>query len=99
MSSAVGSVLEEIEGEVEYSADDKWDVEVQGPAGAPLEVTVRPTQKARLLLKAWLAENEVDADAAGDYVLMCKGAEVDPEGEIGQSGARPGASLTVAKRG
>ena len=34
-----------------YTAEDKWDVFVKGPLGADLEVTVRPTQKARLLLK------------------------------------------------
>jgi len=34
-----------------YTAEDKWDVFVKGPLGSDLEVTVRPTQKARLLLK------------------------------------------------
>lgn len=46
-----------------YSKDDKWSVTVQEVGNGPsMEVTIRPTQKAGILLKAWAQENEADPD-------------------------------------
>lgn len=60
-----------------YTDQDKWTVVISGPGGDPLEVTVKPTQKASVLLKAWKAEVESDTDFA-----LSSGA--DPATEIGK---------------
>ncbi|KAJ1470945.1 hypothetical protein T484DRAFT_1845870 [Baffinella frigidus] len=36
-----------------YSSEDKWDLRLASDPATSLEVTVRPTQKAKLLVKAW----------------------------------------------
>jgi hypothetical protein len=48
------------------------------------QVTVRPTQKVGLLLKAWLADNEVDAADAPSYSLVVGSRAVEADDEIGQ---------------
>ncbi len=72
----------------QYSDTDKWTVTVTGPVGVPMEVTVRPTQKAGLLLKAWMAENEVESG----YKLQ---GNVDKDMEIGQTGLANGGDIKV----
>lgn len=47
-------------------------------------MTVRPTQKAGLLLKAWLADNGIDAADAASYSLAVGGQPVPADNEIGQ---------------
>eukprot|EP00283_Hemiselmis_rufescens_P000749 CAMPEP_0173470350 /NCGR_PEP_ID=MMETSP1357-20121228/77834_1 /TAXON_ID=77926 /ORGANISM="Hemiselmis rufescens, Strain PCC563" /LENGTH=387 /DNA_ID=CAMNT_0014438623 /DNA_START=13 /DNA_END=1176 /DNA_ORIENTATION=+ len=72
-----------------YTDTDKWTLTVAGPAGEPVEVTVRPTQKAGLLLKAWKAENDVD----GEYVIE---GGVDSDVEIGKVGKDGGIVKVIA---
>lgn len=76
--------------------DDKWDLTVQGPEGEALEVTVRPTQKARLLLKAWLAEAAVSEAEALAYALDAQGQKLTGDEEIGQV-LKAGAAVRVVK--
>lgn len=45
----------------EYTDQDRWSIIISGPGGDPMEVTVKPTQKASVLLKAWKAETESEA--------------------------------------
>lgn len=45
---------------------------------------MRPTQKAGLLLKAWLAENGMDAAEAASFSLESNGRAIQPDDEIGQ---------------
>mmetsp|Transcript_42775 Transcript_42775/g.83679 ORF Transcript_42775/g.83679 Transcript_42775/m.83679 type:complete len:175 (-) Transcript_42775:23-547(-) len=84
----------------EYTAEDKWSVTVQEVGdGEPMEVTVRPTQKASLLLKAWCGDNGADP---ADCELVVRGntwktGTVDLSQEIGETGIVDG--FTVLVRG
>ena len=80
----VSSGIEEAMNDGAYTDQDKWDVTVTGSVGETLDVTVRPTQKARLLLKAWLADNEISESEAGAYSLEVNGVAVGGDEEIGQ---------------
>jgi hypothetical protein len=71
-----------------YTDTDKWTVTVTGPMGVPMEVTVRPNQKAGLLLKAWMAENEVESG----YKLQ---GSFDKDTEIGQTGLADGGNIKI----
>lgn len=95
---AVTKVTETIEEAIDdgsYSADDKWVVTLTGPTGQDLEVTVKPTQKARVLLKAWLAEQDIPASAASSYSLQGKDGGVGGEEEIGQVLRKNGVATVV----
>jgi len=83
----------------EYTDTDKWDVVVgHNSIGEALEVTVKPTQKCGLLLKAWAAENDLDQ---GDFRMeipegtsWTSGA-VNSESLIGDSGLLDGGYMQV----
>lgn len=82
-----------------YTKDDKWDVIMTG-AGEPLEVSVRPTSRVGLLLKAWASENGGDSV---DYQLEVKSGTswvagvANPESLIGDSGVLDGIEVTITK--
>ena len=118
-SAAMQNAMQEHDGT--YTAEDKWDVFVEGPSGMKLEVTVRPTQvscasilglfclctrslltltvrptqKARLLLKAWIADQEVPEGDAASYSLAVGNKAVTGDEEIGQVLSRGGVVSVV----
>jgi hypothetical protein len=77
-----------VEAPAKYTDTDKWSITVTGPIGQPMEVTIRPTQKAGLLLKAWMADNDVQKG----YALP---GGVDAEMEIGRMGVKDGGSVKI----
>jgi len=83
-----------------YTKDDKWDVIMTGASGEPLEVSVRPTSRVGLLLKAWASENGGDSV---DYQLEIKSGTswvagvANPESLIGDSGVLDGLEVTISK--
>mmetsp|Transcript_49941 Transcript_49941/g.124609 ORF Transcript_49941/g.124609 Transcript_49941/m.124609 type:complete len:175 (-) Transcript_49941:143-667(-) len=82
----------------EYTEEDRWSVTVaETGGGSPLEVTVRPTQKASLLLKAWCGDNDVDPN---DCEMVVRGntwktGVVDLSDKIGETGIVDGLTVTV----
>jgi len=71
-----------------------------GASGEPLEVSVRPTSRVGLLLKAWASENGGDSV---DYQLEIKSGTswvagvANPESLIGDSGVLDGLEVTISK--
>eukprot|EP00286_Rhodomonas_abbreviata_P023191 CAMPEP_0181299862 /NCGR_PEP_ID=MMETSP1101-20121128/6578_1 /TAXON_ID=46948 /ORGANISM="Rhodomonas abbreviata, Strain Caron Lab Isolate" /LENGTH=622 /DNA_ID=CAMNT_0023405051 /DNA_START=18 /DNA_END=1883 /DNA_ORIENTATION=+ len=90
-----------------YSMADKWTLNLQGPEDlAPIfEVVVRPSQKAALLMKAYLGQNDMPAEAAstlelyvGEEPKSWRTGLVDLEAEIGASGLLDGRTLMVRRK-
>jgi hypothetical protein len=83
-----------------YSKEEKWDVVLTGPGAEPLEVSVRPTSRVGLLLKAWAAENGGDSV---DYQLEVKSGTswvsgiANAESLIGDSGVIDGLEVVITK--
>jgi hypothetical protein len=79
-----------------YTSVDKWDLTLASDPQSSLEVTVRPTQKAGLLLKAWAAEFP-DKPAKGLRIPKgsWKPGAVDTESLIGESGILPDGVVIV----
>eukprot|EP00960_Hanusia_phi_P056601 763319-Hanusia_phi.AAC.2 len=92
--SSISDVVEDMmeSEEVTYSEKDKWDLVIYGGDGTSLEVTVKPTQKCKLLIKAWCTEageSEIDS-----FRAECKGKSVqchrkESHGPL-PAGGRPG---------
>ena len=85
----------------QYNTDDRWDVTLVSSQREPIEVTVRPSQPAKLLIKVWSKENGVDPnewDLVVPSGVSWTAGIVDPEGLIGESGILPGLSVRLVKR-
>ena len=84
----------------QYTKDDKWDVVLTGPGAEPLEVSVRPTSRVGLLLKAWASEYGGDSV---DYQLEVKSGSswtsgvANAESLIGDSGVVDGLQVVITK--
>jgi len=89
-----------------YRITDKWTISLVSPDGMgdedPLDLVVRPVQKARLLLKAWLQSNELDEDQMDEFGLEVpkepvtwKNGIVDLDEPIGESGAEDLSYISV----
>ena len=84
----------------QYTKDDKWDVVLTGPGAEPLEVSVRPTSRVGLLLKAWATEYGGDSV---DYQLEVKSGSswtsgvANAESLIGDSGVVDGLQVVITK--
>ncbi len=77
-------------------ADGKLDVTVgHASIGEAIAVTVKPTQKVGLLLKAWAGENQMEK---GDFRLVIRGVPVDPEALVGQCGLSNNEVISVKTR-
>eukprot|EP00287_Rhodomonas_sp_CCMP768_P003517 CAMPEP_0196732924 /NCGR_PEP_ID=MMETSP1091-20130531/12175_1 /TAXON_ID=302021 /ORGANISM="Rhodomonas sp., Strain CCMP768" /LENGTH=236 /DNA_ID=CAMNT_0042076259 /DNA_START=96 /DNA_END=806 /DNA_ORIENTATION=+ len=77
----------------ETASPAKWDLIVTAPNGSgmdDLEVTVRPTQKWGVLLKAFAGAAE-----GKTLAVVVDGKVVDAEAEIGSSGVMSGATVAV----
>ncbi|EKX38936.1 hypothetical protein GUITHDRAFT_143930 [Guillardia theta CCMP2712] len=96
--STISGAVEEImdSDEVEYSERDKWDLVIYGGDDTSLEVTVKPTQKCKLLVKAWC--NEVGVDDIGSYQAERKGKVLDLDSEIGAAGVKNGSKIRIVKK-
>ncbi len=76
------------------AASGKWDLKAKAPPGSGLddiEATLRPTQKWRVLLKAFAA----GAAEGKEMAVTVGGRVMDPEAEIGSSGLKSGATVEV----
>lgn len=85
----------------QYTADDRWDVSLVSAGRETIEITVRPTQPAKLLIKAWAKENGVNPDEWDIVVpagVSWTAGIVDPEGLIGESGILPAVTVRLVKR-
>eukprot|EP00288_Rhodomonas_lens_P017635 CAMPEP_0177702282 /NCGR_PEP_ID=MMETSP0484_2-20121128/7054_1 /TAXON_ID=354590 /ORGANISM="Rhodomonas lens, Strain RHODO" /LENGTH=318 /DNA_ID=CAMNT_0019213557 /DNA_START=90 /DNA_END=1046 /DNA_ORIENTATION=- len=86
--------LTEQEAAAQATAQQKWDLKVKAPSGSgleDLEVTVRPSQKWKVLLKAMGGGEEGGKKMA----ISVQGSVVDAEAEIGASGVGTGATVEV----
>jgi len=94
--SKVAETIEEAMDDGTYTSEDKWEVMVNGASGAVLQVTIRPTQKVRLLLKAYLADQEISEADSASYSLRTNDKTVGGDEEIGQV-MRKGGDITVVQ--
>ncbi len=85
----------------QFTSSDRWDVVLVSPNGESIEITVRPTQPAKLLIAAWAKENGANAqdwDLVVPVGVSWTGGIVDPEGLIGESGILPGLGVRLVRR-
>jgi hypothetical protein len=85
----------------QYTSEERWDVNLISTGRDPIQITVRPTQPAKLLIKAWAKENGVNPDEWDLVVpsgVSWTAGIVDPEGPIGESGILPSGSVRLVQR-
>jgi hypothetical protein len=85
----------------EFASSDRWDVTLVASNGESIEITVRPTQPAKLLIAAWAKENGANAqdwDLVVPVGVSWTSGIVDPEGLIGESGILPGLGVRLVRR-
>ncbi len=85
----------------EFTSSDRWDVTLVSSSGESIEITVRPTQPAKLLIAAWAKENGANAqdwDLVVPVGVSWTSGIVDPEGLIGDSGILPGLGVRLVRR-